>query len=110
MKKMIVAMIQPFKLQDVTLALESVPGFPGMTVSDARGFGRTHIEGPPDRLEDLTDFRPCVRVEIVVDDGMLDSVVEALLRGAHTGARGDGTVLVHAVEQSHDIQSFGREG
>jgi nitrogen regulatory protein P-II 1 len=104
--KMIVAMIKPFKLQDVTLALEAVPGFPGMTVSDAKGFGRTHLEGPPDRQEDLTDFRACVRVEILVDADMLEPVLEGLLKGAHTGARGDGRVVVYPVERTVDIETF----
>jgi nitrogen regulatory protein P-II 1 len=102
--KMIVAMIQPFKLQDVTLALESVPGFPGMTVSDARGFGREHLEESGDRLEKLTDFSPCVRVEIIVEDDALDQVVETLVSSAHTGRRGDGKIIVHSVERLYDVQ------
>jgi nitrogen regulatory protein P-II 1 len=109
MMKMVVGMIQPFKLQDVTLALASVPGFPGMTVSDARGFGREHLEVSTDRLENLTDFMPCVRVEIVVEDDVLDSVVETLLTAAHTGRRGDGKVVVYTVEQVYAVQSHGSE-
>jgi nitrogen regulatory protein PII len=104
--KIVTAMIQPFKLQDVTLALEAVPGFPGMTVSDARGFGREHLQGPHDRLEDLTDFMPCARVEIVVGDDLVDTVVRTLLGAAHTGRRGDGTVIVHAAERAYAIRDF----
>ena len=107
--KMIVAMVQPFKIQDVTLALKAIPGFPGMTVLDARGFGRAHLEGLPDRQEDLTDFKACVQVEILVQDDMLDPVLDALLRGAHTGARGDGRVVVYPIERSYDIQSWDPE-
>ncbi len=107
--KMIVAMIKPFKLQDVVLALESVPGFPGMTVSESRGFGRTHLDGPPDRLKDLTDFNPCARVEIIVDDGLSDIVVDALLRGAHTGTDGDGILVVHALDESYSVRYGGGE-
>jgi nitrogen regulatory protein P-II 1 len=107
--KIVIAMIQPFKLQDVTLALESIPGFPGMTVSDARGFGREHLEGSHGRLENLTDFTPCVRVEIIVEDGSLDSVVETLVTAAHTGRRGDGKVVVCPVERSYDVQRDGSE-
>lgn len=103
---MVTAVIQPFKLQDVILALEAVPGFPGMTVWDARGFGREHLEGPHDRLEDLTDFKPCVRVEIVVGDDLLDRVVDTLRRAAHTGRRGDGVVIVRPVEESYRIRDL----
>jgi nitrogen regulatory protein P-II 1 len=108
--KMIVAMIQPFKLQDVTLALKSVPGFSGMTVSDARGFGLEHLETSGDRLENLTDFKPCVRLEIEVEDEVLEAVVDTLLSAAHTGRRGDGKVTVHSVERAYDVRSQGSEG
>jgi nitrogen regulatory protein P-II 1 len=102
--KMIIGMIQPFKLQDVTLALASLSGFPGMTVSEARGFGREHLEVRGDRLEELTDFTQCVRIEIIVEDELLDSVVDTLLRAAHTGRRGDGKVAVYELEGYFDVR------
>jgi nitrogen regulatory protein P-II 1 len=105
--KLVTAVIQPFKLQDVTLALGALPDFPGMTVSEARGFGRQHLEIQGDRLEELTDFKPCVRVEIVVEDGLQDSVVTTLLRAAHTGRRGDGVLVVQALEEVHRVASSG---
>jgi nitrogen regulatory protein P-II 1 len=107
--KMIVAMIQPFKLQDVTLALAAVPGFPGMTVSDARGFGREHLDSAADRLESLTDFKQCARIEIVVEDDAADAVFEALVASANTGRRGDGKVVVYPLERSYDVQHYGEE-
>ena len=102
--KMVTAVIQPFKLQDVTLEMAAVPGFRGMTVSDARGFGREHPDELPDRLEDLTDFKPCVRVEIVVGDKLLKTVVKRLLRAAHTGRKGDGIVVVQDLEEFYSIR------
>ncbi len=108
--RMVTAIIQPFKLDDVVLALEEIPGFPGMTVTDARGFGRDHLEGPHDRAEDLSDFRRRVRVEIVVDDEMTARVVETLRCAAHTGRRGDGEVIVWSVDRTYDIRCLDEEG
>lgn len=108
--KLITAVIQPFKLDDVVLALEAVPGFPGMTVSDARGFGREHVEGVHDRREELTDFASCVRVEIAAEDHQVTQVVTQLLAAAHTGRRGDGRVWVHALEEMHSVRTMNGGG
>ncbi len=103
--KMVTAFIQPFKLEDVTRALSAIPEFPGMTVSEMRGFGREHLEQIHDRLEALTDFRSGVRVEILVEDEtLLESVVKALRTAAHTGRRGDGKVMVSPLEQAQSIR------
>ena len=102
--KMVTAMIQPFKLQEVTLEMAAVPGFRGMTVSDAKGFGRENPDQLPEKLESLTDFKPCVRVEMVVDDRLLDTVVKRLWRAAHTGRKGDGIVIVRDVEELYSIR------
>lgn len=105
--KLITAVIQSFKLDDVVLALEAVPGFPGMTVTDARGFGQGHVEGDHDRAEDLVDFRPCIRVEIAAEDDEVQAVMATLTNAAHTGRRGDGHVWVQQLEEFRHIRSAG---
>lgn len=104
---MVVAIIQPFKLDAVTLALERLPGFGGMTVSDCRGFGREKLvpeaedgEGRASWLKlpgegGVIDFTPKVRLEVAVAGRrQAEVVVETIARAAHTGRRGDGKVFV----------------
>lgn len=103
---LIVAIIQPFKLDAVTLALEGLPGFGGMTVTDCRGFGREKLrpqeEDEPGRSgwvgrrddADVVDFTAKVRLEVAVAGGeRAETVVETIARAAHTGRRGDGKIL-----------------
>lgn len=92
--KMVTAVIQPFKLDDVVLALEELPAPPGVTVSEARGYDREHVVGERNREEEMTDFRPCVRIEVAVEDEQVESVVAAIRGAARTGRRGDGRVWV----------------
>ncbi len=103
--KYIGAVIKRVKLQDVALALEAIPGFPGMTVLDASGMDRWHVEHAGEsRREALTDFRECVRLEILAEEDVASQVVEAIRQGAHTGLRGDGLVWVSNVESVHKIR------
>ena len=107
--QMITAMVQPFMLSKVTHALEELRGFPGMTVTDVRGFGReksTHEEGAPHRvIEDFVEYVKKARIEIVARDEMVESIVETIVRVAHTGRRGDGKVFVWPVERAVRIQT-----
>ena len=107
--KIITAMVQPFMLSKVTGALEAIEGFPGMTVTDVRGFGReksAHEEGAPHRvIEDFIEYVKKARIEIVARDEMVDVIVETIARAAHTGNRGDGKVFVWPVEQAVRIQT-----
>ncbi len=105
--KLVSAVIKKVKLDDVTLALEEVPGFPGMTITDARGMDREHVEHPDTLQEELTDFRPCIRLEVLVEDELAPRVVEAIRCAAHTGLRGDGRVWVQRVEEAYDIRCEG---
>ena len=106
--KIITAMVQPFMLNKVTYALEELDGFPGMTVTEARGFGRK--EGPAERSEPHYDpFHPKARVEIVAPDGMVESIVATLVGHARTGNDGDGKVFVWDVEQAVRVQT-GEQG
>ena len=96
--KLITAIIKPFKLDDVKNALQSA-GITGMTVSEASGFGRQGGHTEVYRGAEYTvDLIPKVRVEVVVDDAEVDSVVEAIVAGARTGKIGDGKVWVTPVD------------
>lgn len=104
--KMITAMVQPFMLNKVTHALEEIEGFPGMTVSDARGFGsgrqrKLHEEG----ATHLKDFNEKSRIEIVAHDSDVERIVETIARFAHTGNHGDGKVFVWTIDHAVRIQT-----
>lgn len=107
--KMIVAMIQPFRLSKVTRALEEIPGFPGMTVTDVRGFGREkslHEEGAPHRvIEDFVEYVNKVRIEVAARDEMAIVIVDTIERTAHTGNRGDGKIFVSTLDDAVRIQT-----
>ena len=96
--KLIVAVIKPFKVDDVKTTLKSM-GIDGMTVSEAQGYGRQSGHSEVYRGAEYTiDFVPKVRIEIVVDDGQTDEVVSAIVSSAETGTIGDGKVWVIPVE------------
>ncbi|MGH7501769.1 MAG: P-II family nitrogen regulator [Longimicrobiales bacterium] len=108
--KMIVAFLRPDRLDPVTRALEHIPHFPGMTVTDARGFGRGKVEEPPDsRRAELTDFTETARIEIVVSDEQSSTVMEVIEKTARTGRRDDGKIFVLPVERGRRIRT-GEEG
>jgi nitrogen regulatory protein P-II 1 len=97
--KLVVAIIKPFKLEEVKDALEGL-GVQGMTVSDARGFGRQRGHTEVYRgAEYQVDFVPKTRIEIAVDDEQVDEVVKAIVTGARTDSIGDGKVWVVPAEQ-----------
>ena len=102
--KIITAMIQPFMLNKVTSALESLEGFPGMTVTDARGFGRRRSLHEQHSLH-LDEFKGKTRIEIVTQDEQAQQIVETLVRAARTGNSGDGKVFVWPVESAVRIQT-----
>ena len=97
--KVVIAIIKPFKLDEVKDALEGL-GIQGMTVSDARGFGRQRGHTEVYRgAEYQVDFVPKTRIEITVDDDQVDGVVKAIITGARTDSIGDGKVWVVPAEQ-----------
>lgn len=104
--KMVFAIVQPFKLEEIKNNLEQIPDFPGMTVGSVRGFGREHAELSPEALDHLLeDFSDKVQVETVVDDGRVEEVIDAITRGGHTGRYGDGIIFVVPVERFVRIAS-----
>jgi nitrogen regulatory protein P-II 1 len=96
--KLIVAVLKPFKLDDVKEALKSL-GVSGMTLTEAQGFGRQRGHTEVYRgAEYEVDFVPKLRVEVLVDDSQADEVVDTIVRNAATGKIGDGKVWVVPVE------------
>jgi len=96
--KLVTAIVKPFVLTDVKEALEGL-GVLGMTVSEVQGYGRQKGHTEVYRgAEYSVDFVPKVRVEIVVDDEVVERAVQAIVNAAHTGKIGDGKVWVVPVE------------
>jgi len=106
--KLITAIVKPFKLDDVKAALVA-EGIMGMTVSEARGFGRQggHTETYRGTEYEL-DFVPKVRIEVVVDDDRVGAAVETIVAAAKTGKIGDGKVWITAVEEIIRIRTAER--
>jgi nitrogen regulatory protein P-II 1 len=103
--KLIVGIVKPFKVDDVKDAVKDL-GVQGLTVSDVQGFGRQRGHTEVYRGAEYTiDFVPKVRVEILVDDGDVDRVVQKLVETARTGKIGDGKVWVVPVESVTRIRT-----
>jgi nitrogen regulatory protein P-II 1 len=99
--KEIKAVIRPNKLAVLREALRDVPGFPGMTVSKAEGVSAPARHGPPHSIkEELTDYTPKVRIEIVSPDEVVDAIIDRIKAIATTGHLGDGLVWVTPVERA----------
>ncbi|MEM1021350.1 MAG: P-II family nitrogen regulator [Sphingomonadales bacterium] len=107
--KKIEAIIKPFKLDEVKEALHEV-GITGITVLEAKGFGRQKGHTELYRgAEYVVDFLPKVKVEVIVPDAILQSALEAISRAARTGRIGDGKIFVTPVEQAIRIRT-GEQG
>jgi nitrogen regulatory protein P-II 1 len=96
--KLVVAVLKPFKLDEVKESLKTL-GVQGMTLTEAQGFGRQRGHTEVYRgAEYEVDFVPKIRVEVLVDDTQVDEVVDAIVSTASTGKIGDGKVWVSPVE------------
>lgn len=103
--KKIEAIIKPFKLDDVKEALQEI-GLQGMTVVEAKGFGRQKGHTELYRgAEYVVDFLPKLKVEVVVSDDQVDGALEAIQKAAKTGKIGDGKIFVCPVEQAIRIRT-----
>jgi nitrogen regulatory protein PII len=103
--KKIEAIIKPFKLEEVKDALGEV-GIEGMTVTEVKGFGRQRGHTEIYRGSEYTvDFLPKIKLEIVVDDDVLDNAVAAIVKSAKTGKIGDGKVFVSTIEEAVRIRT-----
>lgn len=97
--KLITAVIKPFKLDEVREALSEL-GVTGVTVSEVKGFGRQKGHTELYRgAEYVVDFLPKVKLEIALDDGMVDQAVEAISEATRTGKIGDGKIFISSLEE-----------
>ena len=107
--KKIEAIIRPFKLEDVKIALVSA-GIVGMTVTEVRGFGRQKGQVERYRGSEFTvEFLQKLKLEIVVDDDRVDTVVDAIQEAARTGEIGDGKIFITAVDSVLRIRTGDRD-
>jgi nitrogen regulatory protein P-II 1 len=108
--KKIEAVIKPFKLDEVKEALHEV-GLQGITVLEAKGFGRQKGHTELYRgAEYVVDFLPKVKIEVVCDDALVDRAVEAIIAAARTGRIGDGKIFVTDVQEAVRIRTGERGG
>lgn len=97
--KKVTAVIKPFKLDEVREALAGV-GVTGLTVTEVKGFGRQKGHTELYRgAEYVVDFLPKLKIEVVVTDSVLDTVIDAIVKAARTGRIGDGKIFVSNIEQ-----------
>lgn len=103
--KLIVAVIKPYKLDEVREALAEI-GMQGMTVTETKGFGRQRGHTELYRgAEYVVDFLPKIRVDVAVDDESVESAIEVITNAAHTGKIGDGKIFVQPIEQAVRIRT-----
>jgi len=103
--KLVVAIIKPFKLDDVREALSEI-GVQGITVTEVKGFGRQKGHTELYRgAEYVVDFLPKVKLEAAVDDGLVERVMESIAKSANTGKIGDGKIFVFNIEQAMRIRT-----
>ena len=108
--KKIEAIIKPFKLDEVKEALHEV-GLQGITVMEAKGFGRQKGHTELYRgAEYVVDFLPKVKIELVLEDAMVDRAIEAIQQAAHTGRIGDGKIFISGIEDAIRIRTGERGG
>ena len=103
--KMIMAIVKPFKLDDVREAL-TAQGIEGLTVTEVKGFGRQKGQTEVFRGDEYTvSFLPKAKIEVVVEDDAVDEVVEAIQTAANTGRIGDGKIFVYDISHAVRIRT-----
>ena len=103
--KLIMAVIKPFKLEDVREALTFL-GVQGITISEVKGFGRQKGQSEIYRGAEYTvNFLPKVKIEVAVKDDLVDPVVEAITKSAATGKIGDGKIFVYSLDKAVRIRT-----
>lgn len=104
--KEIKAIIRPFRLLDVTEALQNIEGLPGVTVSEIKGFGKSRAKNAKDKVTyELVEFIPRIKLEIVVADEMAEEVINVIQKYSHTGNTGDGKIFIVNVEDVVKIRT-----
>jgi len=103
--KLIIAIIKPFKLDDVREALSEI-GVQGITVTEVKGFGRQKGHTELYRgAEYVVDFLPKVKLEVAIDDGLSEQAIDAITKAANTGKIGDGKIFSVNLEQAIRIRT-----
>jgi nitrogen regulatory protein P-II 1 len=104
--KEIKAIIRPFKLLDVVSELQKIENLPGITISDIRGFGKSRAKDAKEKITDgLITYAPKVKIEVVVPDEMIETVVSTIQANAHTGNPGDGKIFICPVDEVIKIRT-----
>jgi nitrogen regulatory protein P-II 1 len=103
--KKIEAIIKPFKIDEVKDALSQI-GIKGMTITEVKGFGRQKGHKEVYRgAEYVVDFVPKIKIEVVIDDVMVERVVETIIKSAQTGKIGDGKIFVYSIDEVTRIRT-----
>ena len=103
--KLVIAIIKPFKLDDVREALSEI-SVQGITVTEVKGFGRQKGHTELYRgAEYVVDFLPKVKLEIAINDDLAEQVIEAISKAANTGKIGDGKIFMYPLEQAVRIRT-----
>lgn len=104
--KEIKAIIRPSKLLEVTAELHEIEGLPGVTIFEIKGFGKGRARNASDKIiYEMLEFIPRIQLEVVVDDGMVEEVVNVIQKYAHTGNTGDGKIFVSTVDEIVKIRT-----
>jgi nitrogen regulatory protein P-II 1 len=108
--KQITAYVKPHMVSKVVMALNTLEGLTGLTVSSVQGFGRSKAKGARNRIvEDLVEYVPHMKIEIFSRDELTDKIISIIQENAHTGLRGDGKIYVVDVQTAIRI-STGERG
>ena len=103
--KLVTAIIKPFKLDEVREALSGI-GVQGITVTEVKGFGRQKGHTELYRgAEYVVDFLPKVKIEVVLEEALLERAIEAIMQAAHTGRIGDGKIFVSSIDEAIRIRT-----
>lgn len=104
--KEIKAIIRKNKLTDVIIELKKIDRLPGITISDVKGFGKSQAEGASHKIiDDLIEYVPKCKLEIVVNNDMVDMIVNNIQKTAHTGLPGDGKIYVYEIVEVVKIRT-----
>jgi len=104
--KEIKAIIRPSKLLEVTEELQKIEGLPGVTVSEIKGFGKNRAKNAKDKIVyEMVDLIPRIKLEVVVNDEIVEEVVNVIQEYSHTGNTGDGKIFIVNVENVIKIRT-----
>ncbi len=104
--KEIKAIIRPSKLLEVTEELHEIEGLPGVTISEIKGFGKRRGKNAKDKsVYELVEFVAYLKLEVVIEDEMVDEVVKVIQKYSHTGNSGDGKIFVSTIDDVIKIRT-----